>query len=185
MIDLVKKTLWMLVCYAQLLTDLTDWLFGETECLILRGHSTTTWTKYGAILSPSPPRVDNCWILHDTYPLSRDQVWTFYWPFPPFPVHVVIEWPLNWRKEKVDDGMIEISQQVAPLCLIVGIPFSPQPDSSINSRNQIDSFIIHAKNSSDISTNMAESLQDLNFRLGIQLILLFITKWILTCFHIL
>ena len=65
--------------------------------------------------------------------------------------------------------MIEISQQVAPLCLIVGIPFSPQPDSSINSRNQIDSFIIHAKNSSDISTNMAESLQDLNFKLGIQL----------------
>ena len=24
LIDLVKKTLWMLVCYAQLLTDLTD-----------------------------------------------------------------------------------------------------------------------------------------------------------------
>ena len=81
--------------------------------------------------------------------------------------------------------MIEISQQVAPLCLIVGIPFSPQPDSSINSRNQIDSFIIHAKNSSDISTNMAESLQDLNFRLGTQFLLLLITKWILTCFHIL
>ena len=34
------------------------------------------------------------------------------------------EWLVDW-KEKVDDGMIEISQQVAPLCLIVGILFSP------------------------------------------------------------
>ena len=161
-----EKSLLRLVCYAQLLTDLTDWLFGETECLILRGHSTTTWTKYGPILSPSPLK----WTIVEFYmiPTLCDQVWTFYWPLLPLLVHVVIEWPLNWRKEKVDDGMIEISQQVAPLCLIVGIPFSPQPDSSINSRNQIDSFIIHAKNSSDISTNMADSLQDLNFRLGIQ-----------------
>ena len=164
-----EKSLLRLVCYAQLLTDLTDWLTVWGDWML---DSYGSFNNYvDQILSnfvALPPQVDNCWILHDTYPLSCDQLWTFYWPLPPLFVHVVIEWPLNWRKEKVDDGMIEISQQVAPLCLIVGIPFSPQPDSSINSRNQIDSFIIHAKNSSDISTNMADSLQDLNFRLGIQ-----------------
>ena len=33
-------------------------------------------------------------ILHDTYPLSCDQAWTFSWPpSPPLLVHVVIEWP--------------------------------------------------------------------------------------------
>jgi hypothetical protein len=30
-------------------------------------------------------------ILHDTYPLSRDQAWTFYWPPPPLLVHIVLE----------------------------------------------------------------------------------------------
>ena len=42
------------------------------------GHSTTTWTKFYPSLTLSPPRVD---ILHTTiYSLSRDTLWTFYWP---------------------------------------------------------------------------------------------------------
>ena len=31
--------------------------------------------NFTKVMTPSPPRVD---ILHDTYPLSRDQAWTFY-----------------------------------------------------------------------------------------------------------
>ena len=33
---------------------------------LLRGHSTTTWTNFDPILTPSPPRVDKCG--HSTYP---------------------------------------------------------------------------------------------------------------------
>ena len=43
-----------------------------------RGHSTTTLTKFYPILTPSPLEWTIVDILHDTYPLSRDQAWTFY-----------------------------------------------------------------------------------------------------------
>ena len=39
----------------------------------MRGHSTTTWTKFWQILTPSPLEWIIVDILHDTYPLSRDQ----------------------------------------------------------------------------------------------------------------
>ena len=55
----------------------------RSEALV--SHSTTTRTTYYPILTPSPPSehttiADN---LHDSYPLSRDQAWTFYWPTHP------------------------------------------------------------------------------------------------------
>ena len=43
---------------------------------------TIKWTKFHQILTPSAPRMDILEILYDTYPLSRDQVWTLYWPPP-------------------------------------------------------------------------------------------------------
>ena len=61
----------------------------------LRGHSTTTWTKYYPILTPYPPRVDNCKHLTDYLSflhvinrgLSTDHLPTFscplsYWMTP-------------------------------------------------------------------------------------------------------
>ena len=33
---------------------------GLTQMFEVRGHSTTTWTKFYPILTPSTPRVDNC-----------------------------------------------------------------------------------------------------------------------------
>jgi hypothetical protein len=44
--------------------------------LLVRGHSTTTWTKFYPILTPSLLEWTISDILHDTYPLSRDQVST-------------------------------------------------------------------------------------------------------------
>ena len=38
-------------------------------------------------------------IMHGTYPLSRDQVRTFFRPPPPFSVHVIIEWPPSASKQ--------------------------------------------------------------------------------------
>ena len=43
-------------------------------------------------------------ILYTIYPLSHDPPWTFYWPPPgppPLLVHVVIEWPLQLRKNLI------------------------------------------------------------------------------------
>ena len=39
--------------------DRSDLAIVELE-IPFRGHSTTTWTKFYPILTPSPPRVDNC-----------------------------------------------------------------------------------------------------------------------------
>ena len=63
----------------------------ELQRSSLLGHSTTTWTKSYPILTPSytgkstPLEWTIVDILHDTYPLSYDQAWTFYWPLPPSP----------------------------------------------------------------------------------------------------
>ena len=61
----------------------------------LKGHSTIMWTKFYPILTPLEWTVVD--ILHHTYPLSRDQAWTFYWSLPPLLVHLVIEWSLISR----------------------------------------------------------------------------------------
>ena len=46
---------------------------------ILRGHSITAVTKLFPNFDPLYPLRGQCWagILHDTYPLSCDQDWTF------------------------------------------------------------------------------------------------------------
>ena len=49
------------------------------------------WTKFNPILAPSPFKWTFVDILHHTYSLSRDQLWTFY---SPPPSHIVIEWTL-------------------------------------------------------------------------------------------
>ena len=50
---------------------------------ILRGHSTTMWTRFYPILTPLPPRVDRNG--HFTYylPFVTWPFWTFYWPPTP------------------------------------------------------------------------------------------------------
>ena len=61
----------------------------------LRGHSTTTWTKFYSILNPSPLEWTNMDLSHTIYLLPHDPPWTFYRPPSPLLVHVVIGCPLN------------------------------------------------------------------------------------------
>ena len=60
-----------------------------------RGHSTTTWTKFSPILTPSPLE----WTNMDIFILSF-VMWLpvnfLLSPSPPLLVHVVIEWPPSW-----------------------------------------------------------------------------------------
>ena len=67
-------------------------------------HSTTTGTKFYTILTPFLLQWTIVDILDDTHHLSHDQAWTFYWPIPPFLVHVVIKWPLDpWRQNSTTE----------------------------------------------------------------------------------
>ena len=51
-------------CYSQCLTSEWDpWLEWNISFNRIRGHSTTTWTNFDPILTPSPPRVDKRGIL--------------------------------------------------------------------------------------------------------------------------
>ena len=58
--------------------------------IVLRGHSTTTWTEFCRFLPP-PPCVDS------SYTLGVDKNRYFLTPSPHL-VHVVIEWPLTYLK---------------------------------------------------------------------------------------
>ena len=47
-------------------------------------------------------------ILHTIYPLSRDPLWSFYWPSSPLLVHVIIECPLRLIKSIIPDVSLRI-----------------------------------------------------------------------------
>ena len=63
--------------------------------LIVRGHSTTTWTQFYPILTPIPLEWTKMDILHTIYPLTRDLHGLSNDPPNPLFVHVFIECPLG------------------------------------------------------------------------------------------
>ena len=73
---------------ADIVPRMYEFAFTRNILLILvRGHSTTTWTEFCHFLTP-PPCVDSF------YTLSVDKNRHFLTPSPPHLVHVVIECPL-------------------------------------------------------------------------------------------
>ena len=63
-----------------LTSQLRDFVLNLLSQFALGGHSTTTWTKFYQIMTPSPLKwtiVVNFNLL-GTFPLSHDQVWTFH-----------------------------------------------------------------------------------------------------------
>ena len=65
-----------------LTSQLRDFVLNLLSQFALGGHSTTTWTKFYQIMTPSPLKwtIVVIFNLHDTFPLSHDPVWTFHWP---------------------------------------------------------------------------------------------------------
>ena len=63
-----------------LTSQLRDFVLNLLSQFALGGHSTTTWTKFYQIMTPSPLKwtIVVIFNLHDTFPLSHDPVWTFH-----------------------------------------------------------------------------------------------------------